>query len=225
MWPSGWMAALAALLVSIAMRWANIPAGQIVRVWRLMAPLVVLVLVLTALFTHQGTPWFQLGPIAVTPSGVERGAMLALRLLALTLLVFLWLFTTDEASAVKSFRTLGMPYSWALTLSLALRYLPIFAGIFTQIREAQQARGLDLDSRGLWGRLRAYRPILITMIIQALRLSEQLGWALEVRAVGATGVKRTMFRPLRLTRTDRLAALFLALFFVAAVLLRLMPRG
>ena len=64
-------------------------------------------------------------------------------------------------------------------LALALRYLPILAGLFEQVREAQQARGLDLRQKRFFERLSAYRPVLIALLISALRNSERLGWAFE----------------------------------------------
>jgi energy-coupling factor transport system permease protein len=103
---------------------------------------------------------------------------------------------------VRGFLALRVPYTWGLTLALALRYLPIFAGLLAQVRDAQQARGLDLEQRHFWQRLAAYRPVLVAMVITALRQSEHLGWALEARATGAAGVRRTIYRPLRLRRAD-----------------------
>ena len=150
-----------------------------------MLPLVALVFMLIGHFRQRGRR--QPGLVARRAIWSSRrvrccqGALLALRLLALALIIFVWLFTTDQASMVKGFSALRMPYNWALTLSLALRYLPIFAGLFSQVRDAQQARGLDLQQRGLNRRLRAYRPVLVAMIINALRQSEHLGWALEAR--------------------------------------------
>ena len=114
-----------------------------------------------------------------------------------------------------------MPYDWALTLALALRYLPIFAGLFSQVRDAQQARGLDLEQRGLVRRLRAYRPVLVAMIINALRQSERLGWALEARALGAGQVRRSIFRPLHLRRTDYVVLAVLLVALIISVALRL----
>jgi energy-coupling factor transporter transmembrane protein EcfT len=71
-------------------------------------------------------------------------------------------------------------------------------------------------------RLRALQPVLIAMIITALRNSEHLGWALEARALGARGVRRTVFRPLRMTRVDWLAAGVLTGVLLAAILSRVL---
>ena len=149
-----------------------------------------------------------------------RRGLGVLACLALALAFFLWLSTTDQRELVAGFVALHMPYSWGLTLTLALRYLPILAGLFQQVVEAQQARGLDLARRGFMARLRAYRPVLVALVIGALRHSERLGWALETRALGAPGVVRTTYRPLRLKPVDRLCLAVLAVVLVAGVVLR-----
>ena len=215
-----WMAVAMALACTALLRVAQVPWPQIGRVWRAMGVLAAMVLVLTAIFGGGGgTVLLQLGPVVVTVGSLAQGLLLAARLVALALVFALWLFTTGQSAMVRGFVALRMPYEWGLTLALALRYVPIFAGLYSQVRDAQQARGLDLAQGGLRGRLRALQPVLIAMIITALRNSEHLGWALEARALGARGVRRTVFRPLRMARTDWLAAGVLVVALLVAVLL------
>ncbi len=221
LWPSIWTAAAVIGVCCIGFWRAHIPAGNIARILRLVAPLMIMVFVLTALFgAGSGPALLSFGPFTITTVSLMRGALLALRLLALAMIVFLWLFTTDQTSMVRGFVALGVPYEWGLTLALALRYLPLFATLFEQVRDAQQARGLDLEQRSFRGRLQAYLPVLVAMMISALRHSERLGWALEARALGAQGVRRSTFRPLHLRRIDIIAFLVLALVLVASVGLR-----
>lgn len=180
-----------------------------VRVWRFirgLAPFLLMVFGLTALFTGgPSTVWLRLGPLRITAGAAAQGVLLAARLLALGLAFFIWLSTTDQAGMVRGFMALRIPYAWGLTLALALRYLPILAGLFDQVREAQAARGLDLAQGGFRQRLRAYRPVLIAVVIGALRHGERLGWALEARALGGPGVPRSVYRPLRLRGVDKAA--------------------
>jgi energy-coupling factor transport system permease protein len=221
LWPSIWTALAMIGICVLGLWWGRIPAGRIARIVRLIAPLMVMVFVLTTIFgTGTGPALLSLGPLAVTASSLERGVLLAGRLLALSMIVFLWLFTTDQASMVRGFVALGLPYEWGLTLALALRYLPLFATLFEQVRDAQQARGLDLEQRSFRGRLQAYRPVLVAMMISALRNSEHLGWALESRALGAANVRRSTFRPLHLRRIDGAILAVLVLIFIAAILSR-----
>lgn len=223
LWPSVSMAIGGSVIALVFLLVAQAPRVRIVRFLRGIVVLLVLVWGLTTLFAGgAGAPWVIWGPLRVTPEGFHQGALLASRLLALGLGFFLWLSTTDQGEMVRGFVALGLPYDWGLTLALALRYLPILAGLFEQVREAQEARGLDLAQRGFTARLQAYRPILIAVVIGALRHGERLGWALEARALGGGGVARTVFRPLRLQRGDIVASIILIAIFVSAILLRLL---
>lgn len=216
--------ALALIGVCLLGFWrARLGIAPLLRVLRLIAPLLAIVFGLTAIFGGgTGETVLAIGPLAVTAASLLNGALLAARLLALALSIFLWLFTTDQATMVRGFVALGLPYEWGLTLALALRYLPLFATLFEQVRDAQQARGLDLEQQSFRGRLQAYRPVLITMVISALRNSEHLGWALEARALGAPGVRRSSLRPLRLRAGDVIALALLSAAFCAGVALRIL---
>ena len=167
LWTSVW-AALAVAAACLLLLWlAQVPAGRIAAFLRGIVPLLLMVLVLTALFAGGPGPTLaSIGPLRVTVDGVMQGLLLASRLLALGLAFFFWLSTTDQAAMVRGFVALRMPYTWGLTLALALRYLPILAGLFEQVREAQQARGLDLGQKRFFERLSAYRPVLIALLIE-----------------------------------------------------------
>jgi energy-coupling factor transport system permease protein len=216
-------AGIAVALVSFALLLlAQVPPGQIWRFVRGLLPLLLMVIVLTALFGgNPGPPLFRLGPLQITTADVYQGLLLAARLLAISLVFYVWLSTTDQSAMVRGFVALRVPYEWGLALAMALRYLPILGGLIEQVSEAQQARGLDLSQRGFLGRLQAYRPILVAVVIGALRHGERLGWALESRALGAPGVTRTTYRPLHMRRDDWLSLAVLALSALIAILLRL----
>jgi energy-coupling factor transport system permease protein len=186
---------------------AGVPRARVWGIWRLMLPVSGLVaLTWPLVYQEGGSPWLQLGLINITPLAVAHGLALALRLNALAQLYFLLLFTTDQMTLVRGLVALGVPFDWGLTLAIALRYIPAFLGTFQMIAEAQQARGLELH-RGSWvKRLRAYLPILVAMIITALRAMDNLSRALEARAFGARP-HRTMFKTLASTRRDRMILL------------------
>ncbi|MGB2770901.1 MAG: energy-coupling factor transporter transmembrane component T, partial [Anaerolineae bacterium] len=96
---------------------------------------------------------------------------------------------------------LGLPFEYGMTFSLALRYLPTTYGLWVNIIEAQQARGWTPERQSLLARLSAYRPVLVAVIIAALRLSQDLGLALACRGFGARGT-RSVWQDIRFTRTD-----------------------
>jgi energy-coupling factor transport system permease protein len=215
-----WVMLAALILLHALVFSARVPHDRVAWVWRAMLPLNILIPVLWAIFYPEGDQvllrfWF----IRVTALSVVKGLALALRLNAIAFIWFSWLFTTDQATLVRSLVKLGLPYEWGLVLALGLRYIPTFYNLFGVVTDAQQSRGLDL-SEGRWlARLRAYLPILVAMIISALRTSEKLGMALEARALGLPGVQRTAFREISFRPLDRVylagvLALFTTLIFL-----------
>jgi energy-coupling factor transport system permease protein len=67
--------------------------------------------------------------------------------------------------------------------------------------DAQKARGLELEKGNFMKRIRNYVPVLIPLIVSAIRRSLELAEAMESRAWGATK-KRTNLYGLKLRRGD-----------------------
>lgn len=195
---------------------AGVPVEKVKTVWALMGPVSLLVaLTWPLVYQEGGVVLFEWWRIKITALALAHGLALGLRLNALAQIYFLLLFTTDQMTLVRGLVRLGLPFEWGLTLAIALRYIPAFFGTFQMIAEAQQARGLNL-TRGPWlTRLRAYLPILVAMIITALRTVDNLSRALEARALGAAA-QRTSLKTLTLTRADWLV---LWLGLLAAIIL------
>ncbi len=211
------IAASLLLIMHVLILSTGMPGQRLRALWRLMLPLTLLIPTLWLIFQPgPGAAFLTIGPLRLTWTALLQGVTMALRLDALAFAMFLWLFTTDQATMVRGLAALGLPYTWSLTLALALRYIPTIAGLYEQVADAQRARGLDLDSGSLWRRLQARQPILVAMLISALRTSQGLAWSLEARGLGAPGVRRTQFRHLRFTRQD---------WVVTSLLLALLAAG
>jgi len=210
----------ALVLCHVLLLSARIPWSRIVAIWRLMLPLTLLVVLLWLPLDPHGAPvLLQFWRLRVTRPALLRGLLMAARLDALAFVFFVWLLTTEQRAIVRGFVRLGMPYEWGLTLSLALRYLPTLHSIYLQIVDAQRARGLNLNKGSLFTRARNRLPILVALLVTALRSSENVGRALEARALGTTGVRRTSLHELRLRRADFLCLAFLLLLPLAVLAL------
>jgi len=88
------------------------------------------------------------------------------------------------------------------------------------IMDAQKARGLELEKGGFLKRIRNYIPILIPLIVSAIRRSLELAEAMESRAWGATK-NRTNLYELRLHRGDFILLAISLLILAIAIYLRL----
>ncbi len=213
LWPTPAFISLTLIALHGVLLQAGVPWRQLRWVWVVMVPLFILIPLAWFLFQPIGTPFWQWGWVQLSWGGLWHGMWVVLRLTALAFAAFLWLYTTDPSLMMRTFLGLGLPFMPALTLALALRYLPTIAGLYIQVRDAQRSRGVNVDAGFWWQRLRARIPILVAVMIGTLRLAQNLGWALETRALGATlgpGRTRTLWRPLRFSREDRRGLILLA---------------
>ncbi|MFP3854744.1 MAG: energy-coupling factor transporter transmembrane component T family protein [Anaerolineales bacterium] len=186
-------------------------------------PVSLLMLILRWVFYPSGPVWTNLGPIQLTFGGLAAGTAVALRILTLAESVVLWLATTSNQELIRSLVSMGLPYSWGLSFSLALRFLPDFFNTYRTIEQAQRARGLDFANASLLQQVNGRQPILIAMIISSLRKSEQMAIALEARALESPGIARTTYRPLSMDRIDWLALFIILISLLLLLMMRFEP--
>ena len=178
----------------------GIPIGVLGRLWRQMAVLLVLILVLQPFFSPSGRLLVTLGPLWLTSGGILRAMELALRTAGMVFVTCALLFTTPQPALVRAFVKLGLPYAWGLTISLALRFLPAIQDLFHTVRDAQAARGWVAQGN-LLKRFRDYIPVLVAVLISTLRMSDQLTLALAARGLESTH-PRSSWRELQMAGRD-----------------------
>ena len=96
----------------------------------------------------------------------------------------LLLSTTAVEDFTQALYRLGLPRSVGFGLSLAFRWVPTLLGSVTTIVQAQRARGLDLASATILGKLRRYPPLVVPLIGHTLRQTNLLAMALESKGMG-----------------------------------------
>ena len=211
-----WVMLLATAAFHALLLAARVPLRRLLGVWRAIAALLLLIVLLWPIFDRAGEPvLLPLGWLRITGDALARGVAAAARLAALSFAVFAWLATTPEQALIRAFVRLGLPRRWGVALAIGLRSISALAGLYVAVSDAQQARGLRLDG-SLRARLRAQIPILVATLVTALRLADQTGRALDARAFGAP-TRPTVLHDLRMRPTDWMAAALLALGAVVVV--------
>lgn len=191
---------LALILVHVVLLASGYPWERLATAWRAISLLLILIVIVWPLFDHSGDVILTLGPIDITDHGLLRGVANALRIAVINFLFVLWIGTTDARDLVRGFVRLGLPFRWGMALTIALRFIPTYAGTWATISDAQQARGLVLE--GWWmKRARQMLPILVAALVSALRTSEQLAMTLESRGFGASRT-RTVLRDIHMRSVD-----------------------
>jgi len=137
----------------------------------------------------------------VTPSNIEGALSMTLRFVVLVESFSVFFLTTSPDHLGLALEQSKVPYEFAFAFTTAVRFVPVLAEEAQTIMDAQKARGLELEKGNLLKRIRNYIPILIPLIVSAIRRSLELAEAMESRAWGACK-RRTNLYTLRLHKGD-----------------------
>ena len=137
----------------------------------------------------------------LTAVAVETAAAMTLRFVVLVESFSVFFLTTSPDHLGLALQQSRVPYEFAFAFTTAVRFVPVLAEEAQTIMDAQKARGLELEKGGFLKRIRNYVPVLIPLIVSAIRRSLELAEAMESRAWGATK-KRTNLYALKLLRGD-----------------------
>jgi energy-coupling factor transport system permease protein len=156
----------------------------------------------------------------LTAAVVETSAAMTLRFVVLVECFSVFFLTTSPDHLGLALEQTRVPYEFAFAFTTAVRFVPVLAEEAQTIMDAQKARGLELEKGGFLKRIRNYVPVLIPLIVSAIRRSLELAEAMESRAWGATK-KRTNLYALRLHRGDFALLAITVGVLVVAVYVRL----
>ena len=144
---------------------------------------------------------------------------LILKYLATIPAVILFVCTTNPSEFAASLNRIGVKYTIAYSVALALRYIPDIQKEYHEISQAQQARGIEMSRKqNLIKRLKSASAILIPLILSSMDRIDVISNAMELRGFGKNR-KRTwyMARPFR--KADFLSIAVCALLLAAAIVL------
>lgn len=165
------------------------------------------------------------GNYVVTREQLFYHLNLVLKYLATIPIVLLFVCTTNPSEFAASLNRIGVKYSVAYSVALALRYIPDIQREYHDISQAQQARGIEMSKKErLSKRLKSASAILIPLILSSMDRIEVISNAMELRGFGKNK-KRTWYMGRRFSRWDILAMVFCALLLLAAFFLNYRNGG
>ncbi|MDO4620286.1 MAG: energy-coupling factor transporter transmembrane component T [Lachnospiraceae bacterium] len=133
--------------------------------------------------------------------------------------VFIFLVTTDPSEFAASLNLVGIPYTIAYSVAIALRYIPDVQSDFTRIRNAQEARGIEMSGKArLHDRIKRTASILFPLLFSTMEHIETVSNAMELRGFGKKK-KRTWYALKGLHRNDYLVLIGTVLFMAAAMII------
>lgn len=217
---------LAVLLGVIAMiAISKIPFKTIMKSIKPLAVIIVITALLN-LFYGQGEPILELGRLKITMNGIYTAIFMAFRIITLVIISSMLTYTTSPTeltdaleSLLKSLKIIKIDvHTIAMTMTIALRFIPTLIEEIDKIMSAQKSRGADLDSGGIIQRAKALVPVLIPLFVSSFRRAGELAYAMECRCYRG-GEGRTKMKVMKMTPKDFVALGITILFVVLIVVL------
>lgn len=173
---------------------------------------VVVVLVLTAvlnIFWTPGEPLWQYGFLKITRQGLFNSGYMLIRLVYLVLGTSIMTLTTTPTRLTDGMETglswlnvLKVPvHEIAMTMSIALRFIPLLLEETDKIMTAQMARGADFETGNFIKKAKNMVPLLVPLFVAAWRRAGDLAMAMEARCYRG-GDGRTKMKPLKYQKRD-----------------------
>ena len=163
--------------------------------------------------------------IKIYLEGIYSAIFIMVRIAALIIGTgMLMTYTTTPIALTNAIEDLLSPlkklhvpvHTFAMMMTIALRFIPTLTEETDRIMTAQKARGADFSSGGLIARAKALVPVLIPLFVSAFNRAGDLATAMECRCYhGGEGRTRMNVRHLRFVDV---IPLFLILAFGASLI-------
>ena len=153
---------------------------------------------------------------------------IAARIFTLLLVSSLLTYTTSPTDLTDAIEKLLSPlkvfkievHTFAMMMTIALRFIPILVDEIDRIMSAQKARGADFENGNIVKRIKALFPIFIPLFISAFKRAIELADAMYCRCYTG-GEGRTRMRQMKFSWRDAVAGVVTTLVCVAIILLNI----
>lgn len=191
-------------------------------------PIVLLTTVLQLYYVKDGNLLFEWKFINITDKGVFTAIFIAIRIFVLLLVSSLLTYTTAPTDLTDAIEKLLSPlkvfkievHTFAMMMTIALRFIPILVDEIDRIMSAQKARGADFETGNIVNRIKALFPIFIPLFISAFKRAIELADAMYCRCYTG-GEGRTRMRTMKFTWRDTVSAAVTVIIFSAMIFLNI----
>ena len=208
------------MLLSLAvMILSKVPFKLYFKNIKVIIPIIIFTAILNIFYSNSGDLLLQIWQIKIYSGGLLRASYMAVRVTLLILISSVLTYTTtpnDLTDAIerllKPLKFIGLGnavHTMSMMMTIALRFIPTLIEETDKIINAQKARGADLESGGLVKKVKALLPILIPLLISAVRRAYELAEAMECRCYNG-GSGRTRMKQMNLCVKEYLSFLILS---------------
>lgn len=131
--------------------------------------------------------------------------------------VFMFITSTNPSEFAASLNRIKLPYTASYSVAIALRYVPDVQTDFNRIKNAQEARGIEMSSKAnIFSRIKNMSAILFPLIFTSMEKIDSVTNAMELRGFGKHKT-RTWYSARNLKKADYLIIIFTVIFSAAAL--------
>ena len=131
--------------------------------------------------------------------------------------------TDGIESLLKPLKAIGVPVgTFAMMMSIALRFIPTLVEEAEKIMNAQKSRGADFANGNLIKKVKALIPILIPLFLSSFKRADELATAMECRCYRGDK-NRTKMVKLTYRANDFVFMLLFALLLGGVIYMRFIP--
>lgn len=186
--------------------------------------MLVLLLIFNIFLIKTGTIVFDMYGIVIYSDAILQTIYIFMRLfmlLSISMLLTMTTKPTDLTLAIEKglnpLKKINFPaHEIAMIISIALRFIPVFAEETMKIMKAQTARGIDFEHGKLQEKIKGILALIIPLFVSAYQKANDLANAMEARGYSTTK-PRTKYRILKYRKKD-FVFLGLMVFIVVAIL-------
>lgn len=219
------------LLIVGLMRIAHIRLKTMFKQLKALWVMMVFLLIINLLVpnTSEITTYFMIGPVRIYVSALLQTFYIVFRLILMLGLTLMLTGTTrplDLTYAIEWYLTplkvIRFPtHEVAMTIAIALRFIPTLLEETMRIMKAQASRGVDFMQGKLKEKLRAIIALIVPLFISAFQRSEELANAMEARGYDPSA-PRTRYRQLVWAGRDTWALLIMMVFLSGIITLNVL---
>lgn len=221
---------LTVCLTGLLAFWIRIPPRKIVRMFAPLIPIVISIILITGftfaperfdLASNQAILFYALpgDRLGATVGGLLMGTTFLFRLFSMMIASSVLTLTTSMDDFTQFFQKMKVPVEVSMMLTTAIRFIPTLDKKRRLIIEAQKARGVDFNNKGIIGTIRAYLPIMIPMFINSILMANSLSMAMLNRGYGLSRTWTSM-RELTFVSRDYWTISLIVLSISSAVFVR-----
>lgn len=217
------------ILIYILMRVTHIKLLSLFRSLKAMWFMILFLLVVNCIMPGTGD-YFKIFELRIYFSAIYNTLYIILRLVMMIALTMILTTSTKPLDLTNGLEWVMTPlkairfpvHEVAMTISLALRFIPTLLEETQRLMQAQASRGVDFAEGKFKEKVRAIISLIIPLFISAFQRSDELANAMEARGYDPTK-KRTRYRVMHFAAKDYLSMLFITL--IMGGLIYLMVSG